>query len=62
MDRFHKELSLLSRLNHPNVLSILAARAYPPDYTLILPLQHNGSLHSVLHVKKLRADWTTTLK
>ncbi|CAI5485915.1 unnamed protein product [Closterium sp. Naga37s-1] len=52
MDRFHKELKLLSSLKHPHIASLLAARAYPPDYVLIFTLYRGGNLHEALHTKQ----------
>ncbi|CAI5980417.1 unnamed protein product [Closterium sp. NIES-64] len=52
MDRFHKELKLLSSLKHPHIASLLAARAYPPDYVLIFTLHRGGNLHEALHTKQ----------
>lgn len=37
LQRFRKEVGILCTLHHSNIISLLAARALPPNYTMILP-------------------------
>lgn len=43
LQRFRKEIGILSSLRHSGIVSLLAARALPPTYTMVLP-RHSGSL------------------
>lgn len=36
--RFRKEVTMLSALSHRSITPLLAARALPPDYLLVMPL------------------------
>eukprot|EP00899_Mesostigma_viride_P022588 jgi/Mesvir1/3513/Mv11990-RA.1 len=60
--RFHKELSLQCGLNHPQISTLLAARAYPPDYYLLYELCDNGSLAEALHERGWRPNWASFIK
>lgn len=42
--RFRAELAVLARLRHAHVAPLLAARAVPPDYGIVLP-RYTCSLH-----------------
>jgi hypothetical protein len=37
LERYRKELALLLSLRHQHVVPVLAARAIPPDYSVIIP-------------------------
>eukprot|EP00958_Prasinococcus_capsulatus_P001674 scaffold148_cov371-Prasinococcus_capsulatus_cf.AAC.18 len=52
MDAYHEELKLLAGLKHPNLLPLLAARAWPPDYSFIFPYMENGSMEDLIHVRE----------
>ena len=51
MDAYHEELKLLAGLKHPNLLPLLAARAWPPDYSFVFPYMENGSMNELIHVR-----------
>lgn len=44
-----RELYTLSKLQHPNVLQLIGARAHPPGYTLVLPRLLIGSASRAVH-------------
>lgn len=61
MDRYHLELEILASLRHPNVVALTAARAWPPDYSFIVPFMRNGSLGDLVHVSKWKPSWGAIL-
>jgi serine/threonine protein kinase len=56
IDRYHVELRLMLSLRHPNVLTVCAARAHPPEYFLVFPWQAHGSVAHLTH----DAGWRPT--
>ena len=36
--RFRKELSIVGGLSHDSIIALVAARALPPDYMIVMPL------------------------
>ena len=44
-----RELSHLAELRHPNIVPLLAARAHPPDYSLVFPRFRIGSISRAVH-------------
>lgn len=52
IDRFHKELQILCKLDHPSISKLVAANARPPNYMFFFPFYENGSLAQALHVKE----------
>jgi hypothetical protein len=47
-----------SKVEHPNVATLVGVRAYPPDYFFFYHLYENGNLGDALH----EADWRPTLQ
>jgi len=47
-----------SKLNHPNIVTLIGARAYPPDYYFLYQLYEHGNLGDALHV----SDWRPSLQ
>lgn len=47
-ERFHREVRLLSRFNHPNILPILTSGQTESFLYLVMPYAAGGSLHTVL--------------
>ncbi|XP_051138640.1 protein kinase and PP2C-like domain-containing protein [Andrographis paniculata] len=52
LDKFHKELQLLSKLDHPGIIKLLAAHAKPPNYMFFFELYEAGNLLQKLHVEE----------
>ncbi|KAL1548777.1 protein-serine/threonine phosphatase [Salvia divinorum] len=52
LDKFHKELQLLSKLDHPGIMKLVAAHARPPNYMFFFELYAAGSLSQKLHVEE----------
>ncbi|KAL3637101.1 hypothetical protein CASFOL_019400 [Castilleja foliolosa] len=57
LDKFHKELQLLSKLNHPGILKLIAAHAKPPNYMFFFELYESGNLAQKLHVE----EWSPSI-
>ncbi|XP_021726458.1 serine/threonine-protein kinase HT1-like [Chenopodium quinoa] len=47
--QFNREVSLLSRLHHPNVIKFVAACRQPPVFCIVAEYLSEGSLRSYLH-------------
>ena len=50
LDSFRKEIALMSRVAHPNVVSLVAARVLPPGEPLFRVVQHNCSRRAMSYV------------
>ncbi|GER52558.1 protein kinase [Striga asiatica] len=57
LDKFHKELQLLSKLNHPGILKLVAAHARPPNYMFFFEFYEAGNLAQKLHVE----EWSPSI-
>ncbi|XP_027363980.1 protein kinase and PP2C-like domain-containing protein isoform X2 [Abrus precatorius] len=55
--KFHKELQLLCKLDHPGIATLIAAHAKPPNYMFFFKLYESLNLAQKLHVE----EWTPTL-
>ncbi|VYS60809.1 unnamed protein product [Arabidopsis thaliana] len=64
MEDFCNEISILSRLRHPNVILFLGACTKPPRLSLITEYMEMGSLYYLLHLsgQKKRLSWRRKLK
>lgn len=56
IDKFHKQLQLLCKLDHPGIAKLVAAHARPPNYMLFFELYECGNLAEKLHVD----EWVPT--
>ncbi|VFQ68843.1 unnamed protein product [Cuscuta campestris] len=52
LDKFHKELQLLCKLDHPGVAKLVAAHARPPNYMFFFEFYEFGNLAAQLHVEQ----------
>ncbi|KAF9664523.1 hypothetical protein SADUNF_Sadunf16G0027600 [Salix dunnii] len=52
IDKFHKELQLLCKLDHPGIAKLVAAHAKPPNYMFFFELYESGNLSEKLHVEE----------
>ncbi|PIN25000.1 Tyrosine kinase [Handroanthus impetiginosus] len=57
LDKFHKELQLLSKLDHPGILKLVAAHARPPNYMFFFDFYEVGNLAHKLHVE----EWSPSI-
>ena len=61
LDRFRHEVVLLSRLDHPNVVSLVGARVLPPDYMMVLK-RGQDDLREMLYEQAWRPTWDTIIR
>ncbi|XP_042437450.1 serine/threonine-protein kinase EDR1-like isoform X2 [Zingiber officinale] len=64
IEDFCNEISILSRLRHPNVILFLGACMKPPHFSLITEYMEMGSLYYLIHTsgQKKRLSWRKRLK
>ncbi|XP_070047986.1 protein kinase and PP2C-like domain-containing protein isoform X1 [Nicotiana tomentosiformis] len=58
IDKFHKELQLLCKLDHPGIAKLLAAHAKPPNYMFFFEFYESGNLAGKLHVD----EWSPSIR
>ncbi|XP_027155878.1 protein kinase and PP2C-like domain-containing protein isoform X3 [Coffea eugenioides] len=56
IDKFHKQLQLLCKLDHPGIAKLVAAHARPPNYMFFFEFYECGNLAEKLHVD----EWVPT--
>jgi len=54
MDEFRRELHLVSKLSHPNIVRFVGASARPPRYILLFELCEGGDLASLIRQKDVK--------
>ncbi|PON90384.1 Serine/threonine protein kinase [Trema orientale] len=54
LDKFHKELQLLCKLDHPGLAKLVAAHAKPPNYMFFFEFYASPNLADKLHIE----EWT----
>ncbi|KAK1568780.1 hypothetical protein Q3G72_028627 [Acer saccharum] len=64
MEDFCNEISILSRLRHPNVILFLGACAKPPRLSMVTEYMEMGSLYYLIHLsgQKKKLSWRRRLK
>ncbi|KAL5797393.1 hypothetical protein ACOSQ2_002213 [Xanthoceras sorbifolium] len=64
MEDFCNEISILSRLRHPNVILFLGACAKPPHLSMVTEYMEMGSLYYLIHLsgQKKKLSWRRRLK
>ncbi|WOL20592.1 hypothetical protein Cni_G29397 [Canna indica] len=64
IEDFCNEISILSRLRHPNVILFLGACMKPPHLSLVTEYMEMGSLYYLIHTsgQKKRLSWRKRLK
>ncbi|KAL3509135.1 hypothetical protein ACH5RR_028536, partial [Cinchona calisaya] len=64
MEDFCNEISILSRLRHPNVILFLGACTKPPRLSMITEYMEMGSLYYLIHLsgQKKKFSWRRRLK
>ncbi|GMG98523.1 hypothetical protein Nepgr_000363 [Nepenthes gracilis] len=61
LEDFCNEISILSRLRHPNVILFLGACTKPPRLSMVTEYMEMGSLYFLIHQKK-KLSWRRRLK
>ncbi|KAL7225582.1 hypothetical protein ACSBR1_020867 [Camellia fascicularis] len=56
IDKFHKELQMLCKLDHPGIATFVAAHAKPPNYMFFFKFYESLNLAEKLHVE----EWNPT--
>ncbi|KAK8943309.1 Serine/threonine-protein kinase EDR1 [Platanthera guangdongensis] len=64
MEDFCNEISILSRLRHPNVILFLGACMRPPHLSMVTEYMEMGSLYYLIHMsgQKKKLSWRRRLK
>ncbi|XP_047333865.1 serine/threonine-protein kinase EDR1-like [Impatiens glandulifera] len=64
MEDFCNEISILSRLRHPNVILFLGACTKPPHLSMVTEYMDMGSLYNLIHLteQKKKLSWRRKLK
>ncbi|KAM7276654.1 hypothetical protein ACFE04_018520 [Oxalis oulophora] len=62
IEDFCNEISILSRLRHPNVILFLGACTKPPRLSMITEYMEMGSLYYLIHGQKKELSWRRKLK
>ncbi|KAJ0964903.1 hypothetical protein J5N97_026041 [Dioscorea zingiberensis] len=64
MEDFCNEISILSRLRHPNVILFLGACMKPPHLSMVTEYMEMGSLYYLIHMsgQKKKLSWRRRLK
>ncbi|XAR48316.1 Non-specific serine/threonine protein kinase [Bertholletia excelsa] len=57
IDKFHKELQMLCKLDHPGIARLIAAHAKPPNYMFFFEFYESSNLSEKLHVE----EWTPSI-
>ncbi|XP_019103810.1 protein kinase and PP2C-like domain-containing protein isoform X2 [Beta vulgaris subsp. vulgaris] len=57
IDKFHKQLQLLCKLDHPGLAKLIAAHAKPPNYMFFFEFYESGTLAHKLHVE----EWSPSI-
>ncbi|KAK8959993.1 Protein kinase and PP2C-like domain-containing protein [Platanthera guangdongensis] len=52
LDKYHRELQLLCKLDHPGLAKLVAAHSRPPDYLFFFEFYEMGSLAHKLHMEE----------
>lgn len=59
---FIREVGLLLKLRHPNVILFMGACTVPPDLCIVMEFAANGSLYAVLRNPAVTIDMGTVLR
>lgn len=57
ISNFLNELRVLCKLQHPNIVSVVAACTRPPHYCMMMPLCAQGSIADAIYIHKKSFTW-----
>lgn len=57
LNEFHREVAVVSKLRHPNVVLFLGAAMSPPRYCLVFEYMQNGTLTDLIRSRKSLIDF-----
>lgn len=62
IEAFRKEVDILKKLRHPNILHFMGYCTVPPHMCIVTEFENNGSLFKLLHRTNIRLDNAQKLK
>ncbi|KAF1322695.1 Tkl protein kinase, partial [Globisporangium splendens] len=57
LNEFHREVAVVSKLRHPNIVLFLGAAINPPRYCLVFEFMENGTLTDLIRARKAPIDF-----
>jgi tRNA A-37 threonylcarbamoyl transferase component Bud32 len=57
LNEFHREVAVVSKLRHPNIVLFLGAAIAPPRYCLVFEFMENGTLTDLIRSRKAPIDF-----
>uniref|UniRef100_K3WRW1 Protein kinase domain-containing protein n=1 Tax=Globisporangium ultimum (strain ATCC 200006 / CBS 805.95 / DAOM BR144) TaxID=431595 RepID=K3WRW1_GLOUD len=57
LNEFHREVAVVSKLRHPNIVLFLGAAINPPRYCLVFEFMENGTLTDLIRSRKAPIDF-----
>ncbi|GAB9463348.1 Tkl protein kinase [Globisporangium polare] len=57
LNEFHREVAVVSKLRHPNIVLFLGAAIHPPRYCLVFEFMENGTLTDLIRARKAPIDF-----
>ncbi|KAJ0403856.1 hypothetical protein P43SY_004829 [Pythium insidiosum] len=57
LNEFHREVAVVSKLRHPNIVLFLGAAISPPKYCLVFEFMQNGTLTDLIRSRKAPIDF-----
>ncbi|KAL0589680.1 hypothetical protein ABG067_002229 [Albugo candida] len=62
LNEFQREITIVSKLRHPNVILFLGATICPPRYCLVFEYMANGTLSDLIHSRRGLLDFFQIVK
>ncbi|KAK3441789.1 hypothetical protein EUGRSUZ_B01731 [Eucalyptus grandis] len=62
LNKFRREVQMIRRLRHPNVVLFMGAVARPPNLSIIMEFLPRGSLYKIIHHPQCRIDEKLRIK
>lgn len=57
-----RELDLYSRIDHENVIGLIAAGKRPPEFFFVMPFMRFGTLSELVHGERWQPEWHAVAK